>query len=249
MASQELAGKISLITGSGRGIGKAIAIKLADMGSRIAVNDLPGSREAEETVREINSLRGEAILASGSVTEADQVKAMMRLVIAKWGKIDILVNNAGIVKNDLLLRTSEADWDSLINTNLRGAYLCSKHALPSMMAQDAGRIINIASVAGLVGGMGRVGYAASKGGLIAFTRSLAAEVGSRNITVNAIAPGFIKTKMTEDLTQEARELVLSRTTLRRLGETQDVAELAGFLASARSGYITGQVISVDGGIT
>jgi 3-oxoacyl-[acyl-carrier protein] reductase len=249
MASQELAGKISLITGSGRGIGKAIAIKLADMGSRIAVNDLPGSPEAEETVREINSLRGEAILASGSVTEADQVKAMMRLVIAKWGKIDILVNNAGIVKNDLLLRTSEADWDSLINTNLRGAYLCSKHALPSMMAQDSGRIINIASVAGLIGGMGRVGYAASKGGLIAFTRSLAAEVGSRNITVNAIAPGFIKTKMTEDLTQEARELVLSRTTLRRLGETQDVAELAGFLASARSGYITGQVISVDGGIT
>jgi len=249
MASQELAGKISLITGSGRGIGKAIAIKLADMGSRIAVNYLPGCPEADETVREINSLRGEAILASGSVTEADQVKAMVRLVVAKWGKIDILVNNAGIVKNDLLLRTSEADWDSLINTNLRGAYLCSKHALPSMMAQDAGRIINIASVAGLVGGMGRVGYAASKGGLIAFTRSLAAEVGSRNITVNAIAPGFIKTKMTEDLTQEAKELVLSRTTLRRLGETQDVAELAGFLASARSGYITGQVISVDGGIT
>lgn len=249
MADQELAGKISLITGSGRGIGQAIALKLAEMGSRVAINDLPGSPEAEETVRVIGSLGAEAMQAPGDVTDGDQVKAMIRLVTTKWGKIDILVNNAGIVKNDLLLRTSEKDWDSLINTNLRSAYLCTKYALRSMMLQDWGRIINIASVAGLLGSMGRVGYAASKGGIISFTRSLAAEVGSRNITVNAIAPGFITTKMTEDLTQEARDLVLSRTTLKRFGQPQEVAELAGFLASDRSGYITGQIISIDGGIT
>jgi 3-oxoacyl-[acyl-carrier protein] reductase len=249
MADQELAGKISLITGSGRGIGQAIALKLAEMGSWVAINDLPGSPEAEETVRVIGSLGAEAMQAPGDVTAGDQVKAMIRLVTTKWGKIDILVNNAGIVKNDLLLRTSEKDWDSLINTNLRSAYLCTKYALRSMMLQDWGRIINIASVAGLLGSMGRVGYAASKGGIISFTRSLAAEVGSRNITVNAIAPGFITTKMTEDLTQEARDLVLSRTTLKRFGQPQEVAELAGFLASDRSGYITGQIISIDGGIT
>jgi 3-oxoacyl-[acyl-carrier protein] reductase len=249
MADQELAGKISLITGSGRGIGQAIALKLAEMGSWVAINDLPGSPEAEETVRVIGSLGAEAMQAPGDVTDGDQVKAMIRLVTTKWGKIDILVNNAGIVKNDLLLRTSEKDWDSLINTNLRSAYLCTKYALRSMMLQDWGRIINIASVAGLLGSMGRVGYAASKGGIISFTRSLAAEVGSRNITVNAIAPGFITTKMTEDLTQEARDLVLSRTTLKRFGQPQEVAELAGFLASDRSGYITGQTISIDGGIT
>jgi 3-oxoacyl-[acyl-carrier protein] reductase len=249
MANRELTGKVSLVTGAGRGIGKAIAFKLAEMGSRVAINDLPGSLEAGETVKQIGDLGGEAILAPGDVTDTNQVKAVVKLATEKWVKIDILVNNAGISKSDILMRTSEADWDSLMATNLRSAYLCTRYALRSMITQDWGRIINIASVAGLVGSMGRVGYAASKGGIISFTRSLASEVGSRNITVNAIAPGFIMTKMTEDLPQEAKDLVLSRTTLRRFGQPQEVAELAGFLASSRSGYITGQIISIDGGIT
>jgi 3-oxoacyl-[acyl-carrier protein] reductase len=249
MENQELAGKVALITGSGRGIGKSIALKLASMGSRIAVNDLPESPDAAETVREIAGLGGEAVLASGDVTNGQSVKDLIGRVTYKWGAIDILVNNAGIVRSTLLMRTSEDEWDAVIDTNLRSTYLCTRYALRSMIGRGWGRIINIASVAGLVGNLGRVNYSASKGGVIAFTRSLAPEVGSRNITVNAIAPGFIKTRMTEDLPQEAVNMVLSRTTLKRLGTPREVAELAAFLASDKAGYITGQVIAIDGGIT
>lgn len=249
MGNQELTGKVSLVTGSGRGIGKAIALKLVEMGSKVAINDLPDSPEAAKTVKEVESRNGEALLALGNVTDALEVKSLIKAIIEKWGRIDILVNNAGISKDALILRTSEEDWDALIDTNLRSAFLCSKYALRHMMGQDWGRIINMASVAGLIGSMGRVGYSASKGGLISFTRSLAFEVGSRNITVNAIAPGFITTKMTEDLPVEAKDLVLSRTTLKRYGSPQEVAELAGFLASNRASYITGQIIGIDGGIS
>jgi 3-oxoacyl-[acyl-carrier protein] reductase len=248
MDNQELVGKVSLITGSGRGIGKAIALKLSVMGSRIAINDLPESVEAADTAREIANLGGEAVLAPGDVTDSQSVKALIGKVTEKWGAIDILVNNAGITRNTLLMRMSEDDWDAVIDTNLRSAYLCSRLALRSMISRGWGRIINIASVAGLVGNMGRVNYSASKGGVIAFTRSLATEVGSRNITVNALAPGFIQTRMTEDLPREAVEMVLSRTTLKRFGTPREVAELAAFLASDKAGYITGQVIAIDGGI-
>lgn len=249
MANLELDGKVALITGSGRGIGKAIAFKLADMGSKIAINDLPGTTEASEVVKEIQHRSGIAMLVPGNVTVNNEVKSITETVVKTWGKIDILVNNAGVTRDALLMRMSEEDWDTVIDINLRGAFLCTKHVLRSMLGLNWGRIINMASVAGLVGSMGRVNYSASKGGLVAFTRSLASEVGPRNITVNAIAPGFIMTRLTDNLPQEAKDMVLSRTTIKRYGITQDVAELAAFLASNRAGYITGQVIGIDGGIT
>ena len=199
MEKQELIGKVSLVTGSGRGIGRAIALKLCEMGSRVAINDLPGSAEASGVIQEIERMNGEAMLAPGNVADAGEVKSLIKSVVEKWGKIDILVNNAGISLDTLILRTSEEDWDRVLDTNLRSAFLCSKYALRPMIGQNWGRIINMTSVAGLIGSMGRVSYSASKGGLISFTRSLASEVGSRNLTVNAIAPGFITTQMTDNL--------------------------------------------------
>ena len=249
MDALELSGKVALITGSGRGIGKAIALKLSKMGANVAVNDLPDEYEAEQTVKEIHDAGGDALLAIGDVTDSLQVKIMINLAIDKWGKIDVLVNNAGISQDVLIMRMSEKDWDKVLDINLKSAFLCSRYILPGMMNQRWGRIINIASVAGLIGRMGRVNYAASKGGLIAFTRSLAHEVGSRNITVNAIAPGIITTRLSENLPQEYKDMVLSQTVLKRAGTPEEVAELAGFLASERASYITGQVIGIDGGIT
>jgi Dehydrogenases with different specificities (related to short-chain alcohol dehydrogenases) len=169
-------------------------------------------------------------------------------VTDKWGKIDILVNNAGINRDTLLLRMSESAWDDVIDTNLRGTYLCTKFALRSMVRQGWGRIISVASIAGLMGNVGQANYAASKGGIIAFTKSVAREMGSRNITVNAVAPGFIVTGMTDKLPQERREAFLSMVPLRRFGKPEDVAELVGFLATDKAGYITGQVITIDGGV-
>jgi 3-oxoacyl-[acyl-carrier protein] reductase len=218
------------------------------MGSKVAINDLPGVSEVDALVAEITGKGGEVITALASVTDGAALKSAVNQVVEKWGKIDILVNNAGINRENLMLRISEDDWDAVLDTNLRGAFLCSQYVLRSMLGQKWGRIINIASVAGLKGNMGRVDYSASKGGLIAFTRSLASEVGSRNITVNAIAPGPITTHMTGDLPPETQEAVLSRLALKRFGTPQDIAELAGFLASDRVSYITGQVICVDGGM-
>lgn len=249
MNTPELAGKVALVTGSGRGIGKAIALKLALMGARVAVNDLPGESEAANTVKEIEDLGGEALIAAADVTVSEQVKAMADSIMAKWLQIDILVNNAGINRNNMILRLSEKDWDEVLKINLKSAFLCSRTVLPGMMSRNWGRIINIASVAGLRGKLGRVSYAASKGGLIAFTRSLATEVGSRSITVNALAPGFITTRMSEEVPREYQDLVLSMISLQRAGTPAEVAELASFLASDRAAYITGQVIAVDGGIT
>lgn len=245
----ELDGKVALVTGAGRGIGKAIALKLSEMGCRVVINDLPDSREALGTVQEIKGAGRQAQDALFSVIDSVAVKTGIQSVLQKWGGIDILVNNAGIFHDALLMRMSEPEWDSVMDVNLKGAFLCSKLALNSMLSRKWGRIINIASVAGVMGNMGRVNYSASKGGLIAFSRSLAAEVGSRNITVNAIAPGFIQTQMTDELPDAYKDAVLSRTTLKRLGTPQEVAELAGFLASDRAAYITGQVICIDGGIS
>ncbi len=245
---QELAGKIALITGGASGIGKAIALKLADLGCQVAVNDLPGNPDIAMTVDEITGKGGAAFSAAASVTDSAALKAAINQIVEKYGRIDILVNNAGIVKQNLILRISEEDWDQVLDTNLKGAFLCTRLALRSMLGLGWGRIINLASVAGISGNMGRVDYAASKGGLIAFTRSLAAELGSRNITVNAIAPGIIDSPMTQALPQAMKDAVLSRTSVRRLGTPQEVANLAAFLASDRAGYITGQVIRIDGGI-
>ena len=176
------------------------------------------------------------------------VKTMTREIIDRWEKIDTLVNNAGIVRDDLLPRMADESWDDVLNTNLRGAYLCTKFAVRSMMNQFWGRIINIASLASLVGNMGQANYSAAKGGFIAFTKSVAREMGSRNITVNAIAPGFMATEMTDRLPQETRDSILSRIPLKRFGTPDDVAELVAFLAGERASYITAQVICIDGGV-
>ncbi len=248
----ELDDKVALVTGASRGMGRAIALKLSSLGSKVAVNyvgiEADNKSDADSVVETIIRQGGEAMPVEADVRDGNAVKAMVREITDKWGKIDILVNNAGITRDNLLLRMSEEAWDDVVNTNLRGAYLCTKFALRSMIRQGWGRIINIASLAGLIGNVGQTNYAASKGGLIAFTKSVAREVGSRNITANAVAPGFIKTRMTEGLPDEMKKSILSMTSLQRFGEPEEVAELVVFLASDRAGYITGQVIGIDGGI-
>ena len=248
MDSGELEGKVSLVTGASRGLGRSIALKLSTLGAQVAVNYRASDEAAASLAGEIEAGGGEAMLVKADVADAGAVKAMTREIARKWGKIDILVNNAGIVKDNLLPRMPDEAWDEVLNTNLRGAYLCTKFALRYMMDQFWGRIINIASLAGLVGNVGQTNYSAAKGGLIAFTRSVAREVGSRNITANAIAPGFITTEMTDELPQEAKDAILSRIPLKRYGTPNDVAELVAFLASERAGYITAQVICIDGGV-
>ncbi len=240
--------KVALVTGASRGLGRAVAIKLATCGINVAVNYLTNDEQANKVSQEIESLGCEVILCRADVSDATAVREMTRQIVRQWGKIDILVNNAGIVRDTLLLRMPDEAWDDVLNTNLRGAYLCTKYALRSMMEQGWGRIINIASLAGLVGNAGQANYSAAKGGLIAFTRSVAREVGPRNITVNAIAPGFIVTEMTDKLPQEAKDDILARIPLGRFGVVDDVAGLAAFLAGEQAGYITAQVICVDGGV-
>jgi 3-oxoacyl-[acyl-carrier protein] reductase len=248
MDTKELEGKVSLVTGASRGLGRAIALKLASLGSKVAINYLSGDEAAGAVAMEIESIGGEVMLAKADVADSKAVRGMVLEIVEGWGKIDILVNNAGITKDSLLPRMPDEAWDAVINTNLRGAYLCTKFALRSMMDQFWGRIINISSVAGLVGNIGQANYSAAKGGLIAFTKSTAREVGSRNITVNAIAPGFIAAGMTDNLPQENRDAVLARIPLGRFGTADDAAELVAFLASERASYITAQVISIDGAV-
>jgi len=247
----ELGKKVSIVTGASRGIGKAIALKLASLGSRVVINyvaiEASNKVDADNLVESITRLGGEAMSIEADIRDSGAAQAMVEKVTDKWGNVDILVNNAGINRDTLLLRMSDDAWDDVINTNLRGAYLCTKFALRSMMRQQWGRIISMSSVTGIVGNIGQSNYAASKGGIIAFTKSIAREVGSRNITVNAVAPGFIITGMTDKLPSERKEAILAMIPLQRFGQPEDVAELVAFLASERAGYITGQVITIDGG--
>jgi len=244
----ELAGKVALITGAARGIGRATALVFAREGARVAVNYQRQAGAAEEVVAQIAAGGGEAFAIQGDVSVAEDAGRLVEAVVARWGRLDVLVNNAGTTRDQLLLRMSEREWDEVMNVNLRGAFLVTRAALRPMTRQRWGRVINVTSVSGVMGNAGQTNYAASKAGLIGFTRSLAREMASRNITCNAVAPGLIPTDLTADLPPNVRTSVMQSIPLGRAGEAQEVAELISFLASDRAAYITGQVIHVDGGL-
>ncbi len=242
-----LAGKVALVTGASRGIGRAIALRLAADGARVGLNYQSNTVLAQETADAIQAAGGEAQLFPANVAERAAVDAMVAGVVKHWGRLDILVNNAGITRDGLLLRMGEDDWDAVLDTNLRGAFLCAKAAVRPML-RSGGRIINISSVVGQTGNAGQTNYAAAKAGLIGFTMALAREVASRNVTVNAVAPGYITTDMTAQIKPEYTERLLQMIPLARLGKPEEVADLVAFLASDRAAYITGQTIRVDGGM-
>ena len=244
-----LSNQVALVTGSSRGIGKATAIELARHGASVVVNFLSSKDAASETVKTIESLGGKAILVQADVSKEDQVDHMIDTIVNTWGKLDILVNNAGINRDRLILRMTSLDWDDVMSINLKGAFLCVKKIVPHMIKARYGRIINTSSIIGLVGNPGQTNYSASKSGLIGFTKSLAREIASRNITVNAIAPGYISTDMVETVSDKTRKMILDKIPLNRFGNVQEVAATIAFLCSQEASYITGQVIVIDGGLT
>jgi 3-oxoacyl-[acyl-carrier protein] reductase len=246
----DLSDKVALVTGASRGIGRAVALKLAERGAKVAVNYYlsADAAQAEEVAQQIRSQGGECLLVQGDVSQPADVERMVQAAQQAFGRIDILVNNAGITRDTLILRMSEEDWDEVQNTNLRGAFLCTRAVLRSMMRQRWGRIINISSVAGIMGNAGQANYSAAKAGLIGLTKATAREIGSRNITVNAVAPGFIQTDMTKDLPESLQQEALQRIVLGRPGTPEDVAGAVAFLACDEASYITGQVLAIDGGL-
>jgi 3-oxoacyl-[acyl-carrier protein] reductase len=242
-----LTGQIAVVTGGAQGIGQAIATTLAQEGADVVVADLDANR-CEETVARVRQLGRKAMAVSVNVGDWDQVKGMINHVQKDWERIDILVNNAGITRDGLLLRMKEEDWQSVLQVNLTGTFFCVKAVLPMMSRQRSGRIVNIASIVGAIGNIGQANYAASKAAVIGLTKTVAREYASRNITVNAVAPGFIDTAMTQDLSVETKEALLNQIPLKRLGQPSDIADAVSFLCSEKAGYITGHVLHVNGGM-
>ncbi|EQB20317.1 MULTISPECIES: 3-oxoacyl-[acyl-carrier-protein] reductase [unclassified Dehalobacter] len=243
-----LKGKTAVVTGASRGIGRAIALKLAEQGANIAVNYVSSEQEGLKLAQEIENLGGRALVLKADVSVFSEAEQLIAMAKAEFGTIDILVNNAGITRDGLLMRMSEDDFDRVVEVDLKGVFNCTRHAVPIMVKQKSGRIINITSVVGILGNAGQVNYAAAKAGVIGLTKSLAKEIGSRNITVNAVAPGFIETDMTSGLSDKVRELTKESIALKRFGKPENIADTVLFLASDAGEYITGQVISVDGGM-
>ena len=244
----KLKGQVAVVTGASRGIGRAIALELANQGADVVVNYSGNEEKAKSVVEEIAAAGSRAIAVQGDVASSDSVAAMLKRTIEEFGKVDILVNNAGITRDNLLMRMKEDEWDQVINTNLKGVFLCTKAVSRPMMKQRKGRIINVASVVGITGNPGQANYVAAKAGVIGFTKTAAKELASRGITVNAVAPGFITTDMTEQLPEDVRGQLLSQIPLGRLGNPGDIAKVTAFLASEDSSYMTGQTLSVDGGM-
>ncbi len=243
-----LNGKVALVTGASRGIGRTIAIELAKAGAKVAVNYSGSEQKANEVVDEIKALGQEAFAIQANVSDADSVTNMVKEVISTFGSLDILVNNAGITRDNLLMRMKEEEWDDVININLKGVFLSTKAVTRQMMKQRSGKIINIASIVGVSGNPGQANYVAAKAGVIGLTKTAAKELASRNITVNAVAPGFITTDMTDKLPDDVKNEMLKLIPLNRFGETTDISGVVLFLASDHSNYMTGQTLHIDGGM-
>ncbi|MDK2919305.1 MAG: 3-oxoacyl-[acyl-carrier protein] reductase [Candidatus Petromonas sp.] len=243
-----LSGKTAIVTGGSRGIGRSIALKLAEQGANIIVNYTSNSSRAQEVVDEIKKMGVEAMALKADVSNQDDVKALVKEVSKHFDTIDILVNNAGITRDTLVIRMKDEDWDKVMDINLKGTYLCTKLIGKKMMKQRSGKIVNITSVVGIMGNAGQANYAASKAGVIGFTKSIAKEFAPRGINVNAVAPGFIQTDMTDKLPEEVKENYAASIPLGRLGSPEDVANIVAFLCSEEADYLTGQVINVDGGM-
>ena len=243
-----LEGKIALVTGASRGIGRQIALTLAAQGAAVIVNYNGSAAKAEEVVEEIEKAGGKAEAIQCNVSDFESCKSMMEDIVSRYGRLDILVNNAGITRDNLIMKMSEEDFDAVIQTNLKGVFNCIKHISRQMITQKAGRIINISSVSGVLGNAGQANYCAAKAGVIGLTKCMARELASRGITVNAVAPGFIRTDMTDVLKDNVKEAIIATIPMKTFGETEDVANTVAFLASDAARYITGQVISVDGGM-
>lgn len=243
----DLTGRVAIVTGGSRGIGRAVALKLAALGARVVVNYQSHVDAAEQVVRGIKDVGSDAIAVCGDVSQVSAAQDLIDATMASFGRVDVLVNNAGITRDNLLMRMSEADWDIVLDTNLKGTFNCIKSAARPMIKQRYGRIVNVTSVSGLAGNAGQANYSAAKAGLTGLTKTVAKELGSRGVTCNAVAPGFIETELTANLPEELIKAAVSMTPLGRMGQVDDVANLVVFLGSDAAAFITGQVVSVDGG--